>query len=155
MLDKQIQKILIRKPLLDPPAVYVADTGSEMGRGVYARKHFSAGDVVEISLVILLDYPHKDLPLPVQHLVFNWSKLCDAEEKFALALGYGGIYNHADQPNLRYSADPENQTMIYSAVREIKMGEQLTVSYNQVAEGAEPRKKSWFLSNKVEKIDIR
>ncbi len=92
----------------------------------------------------MLDFPIKELSLPVQRVVFNWAKLCDAPEKYALVLGYGSMYNHADHPNLRYSADPENQAMIYTAVRDIKQGEQLTVSYNQVSDGAQPRKRNWF-----------
>jgi hypothetical protein len=136
------------------PCVHVAETGTLLGRGVFAEKPLSPGDVVEISPVILLDYSFKELPIPVQRVVFNWSKLCDAEENFALVLGYGSIYNHADQPNLQYSADPENQTLIFTAMREISQGEQLTVSYNQVADGAEPRKKSWFTANNVDKIEI-
>ena len=137
------------------PEVYVTDTGTALGRGAFAERDFSPGDVVEVCPVILLDYSRKDLSLPVQQVVFNWSKLCDAAEKYALVLGYGSIYNHADHPNLRYSADPENLTMIYTAVHKIKQGEQLTVSYNQVPEGVEPRQRNWFEIHGVEKIEIK
>ncbi len=122
----------------------VADTCTPLGRGAFAGRSYAAGEVVETAPVILLDFPIKELSLPVQRVVFNWAKLCDAPEKYALVLGYGSIYNHADHPNLRYSADPDNQAMIYTAFCEIKQGEQLTVSYNQVSDGAEPRKRNWF-----------
>ena len=154
MLDKLKQKLTLGKSGVEPPKVFITDTGTTLGRGAYAAKSFSPGEVVEVSPVILLDYPFKELPVLVQQIVFNWSKLCDAEEKFALVLGYGSIYNHADDPNLQYSADPENQTLIFTAVKDIEKGKQLTVSYNQVAEGAEPRAKSWFVTNNVEKIDL-
>lgn len=140
---------------ISPPNLGVADTDTGLGRGAYSGRQFLSGEVVEVCPVILVDYPFKELPTPVQRIVFNWSKLCDAHEKFALVLGYGSIYNHADHPNLRYSADPDNQTMIYTAVQKIKQGEQLTVSYNQVPEGAEPRKKDWFEANQVAKIEIK
>ena len=137
------------------PEVFVADTCTPLGRGAFAGRSYAAGEVVETAPVILLDFPIKELSLPVQRVVFNWAKLCDAPENYALVLGLGSIYNHADQPNLRYSADPDNQTMVYTAVREIKKGEQLTVSYNQVAPGAEPRKRNWFKIHGVEKIEIK
>jgi hypothetical protein len=149
------RKINGEKPYINSPEVFVTDTGTALGRGAYAKRDFFPGDIVEICPVILLDYPIKELSLSVQRVVFNWSKLCDAPEKFALVLGYGSIYNHADQPNQRYSADPENQAMIYTAVREINTGEQLTVSYNQVAEGAQPRQRNWFEIHQVDKIEIK
>lgn len=142
------------KPGVKSPAVYISDTGTDLGRGAYAERNFFPRDVVEVCPVILLHYPIKELSLPVQQVVFNWSKLCNASENYALVLGYGSIYNHSDHPNMRYSADPQNQAMIYTAVRDIKQGEQLTVSYNQVSEGAEPRKQSWFEIHGIDKIEI-
>lgn len=136
------------------PNLSVNNTGTVLGRGAFAEKTYSKGEVVEMAPVILLDYPFEELVLPVQRVVYNWSKLCDATERYALVLGYGSIYNHADDPNMRYSADQEKQALIYTAVRVIKKGEQLTVSYNQVPEGAEPRKTSWFVTNNVDKVEI-
>lgn len=137
-----------------PPDLSVIDTGTVLGRAAFAEKTYSKGEIVEMAPVILLDYPFEELVLPVQRVVYNWSKLCDASEKFAFVLGYGSIYNHADDPNMRYSANQEKQALIYTAIRVIKKGEQLTVSYNQVPEGAEPRKTSWFVTNDVDKIEI-
>jgi len=140
--------------LLRAGGVYVAETGTGLGRGAFASRDFAPGEVVERAPVILLDYPMSELSLPVQRVVFNWSKLCDAPQKYALVLGFGSIYNHADDPNTRYSADPANQVMIYTAVRPIKRGEQITVSYNQVPEGAEPRARNWFEIHQVEQIEL-
>ena len=139
---------------LKPPRISVMDTGTVLGRGAFSERSFSAGEVVEVCPVILLDYLIQELSLPVQRVVFNWAKLCDSPEKYALVLGYGSIYNHADHPNLRYSADSDNQAMIFTAVRAIKRGEQLTVSYNQVSEGAEPRKRNWFEIHGVDQLEI-
>jgi hypothetical protein len=38
--------------------------------------------------------------------------------------------------------------------REIKAGEQLTISYDYTGEGTNPRKKSWFEIHNVEKVEI-
>jgi len=138
--------------LISSPEVYVTDTGTALGRGVIAAKRFRAGEVVEISPVVLVDESFINLPKSVQRLVFNWSKLSDSNINFALATGFGSLYNHSDNPNLRYSADSKKNTMIFKTIRNIKAHEQLTINYNQVKEGAEPRKKSWFVSNNVEII---
>jgi hypothetical protein len=155
MLGKIKPKMTRRKSQVLSPELYIAETGTALGRGAFAGRSYSPGEVVEVCPVILLDYSMKELSLPVQRVVFNWSKLCDSPEKYALVLGCGSIYNHTDEPNMRYSADPENQAMIYTAVREIEQGEQLTVSYNQVPEGEAPRKRNWFEIHGVEKIEIK
>ena len=150
-------KLLLTKETRAPQrtgGVYVAETSTALGRGIFAGRDFAPGEVVERAPVILLDYPMRELSLPVQRVVFNWSKLCDEPERYALVLGFGSIYNHADNPNLRYSADPAHQAMVYTAVRAIQRGEQLTVSYNQVPEGAEPRKRNWFEIHQVEQIEL-
>ena len=132
----------------------IADTGTALGRGVFAPRGFSHGEVVEIAPVILLEEPFRGLPLHVQRVVFNWGRGPDSKPIFALVLGCGSIYNHSDRPNLRYQADHERQAMIFTATRNIERGEQLTVSYDQVPEGAPPRAKSWFERNHIEKLDL-
>jgi len=125
-----------------------------LGRGVFAGQPFDAGQDVELAPVIVLDTTFRDLPLALQRVVFNWSRIDPSQAKFALVLGYGSLYNHSDRPNLRYRADPERQVMVFTAVRRVETGEQLTISYDQVADGASPRRKTWFERNGVEKLDL-
>ena len=132
----------------------IANTGTALGRGVFAQRAYGCGEVVEVAPVILLNEAFRELPLLVQRVVFNWGKGIDSTPIFALVLGYGSIYNHSDHPNLRYRADHSGQTMIFTATRDINHGEQLTVSYDQVAEGAPPRKESWFTRNHIEKLEL-
>lgn len=153
-MDSRTLALSITDTLPHAGGIYIAETGTALGRGAFADRDFAPGEVVERAPVILLDYAMKELSLPVQQVVFNWSKLCDEPEKYALVLGFGSIYNHSDDPNTRYSADPENLSMIYTAVRAIKRGEQITVSYNQVPEGAEARKRNWFEIHRVEQIEL-
>ena len=132
----------------------IVDTGTALGRGVFAPRDFSSGEIVEAAPVILLKELFRNLPLLVQRVVFNWGRGHDSKPIFALVLGCGSLYNHSDHPNLRYRADHSGQTMIFTATRDINHGEQLTVSYDQVAEGAPPRKESWFTRNHIEKLEL-
>ena len=47
----------------------------------------------------------------------------------ALALGYGSLYNHSYRPNARYD-DIGQLTKIFTALRDIPPGEEITVNYN-------------------------
>lgn len=93
------------------------------GRGVFARKDIKEGDVIE----------------KVPFLIVTWDEIADSEladyafviteEKSAIALGYGSLYNHSFSPNARYD-DVGRKTKVFSAIRDIKKGEEITVNYN-------------------------
>ena len=137
------------------PHIYIDSTGTDIGRGVFAGHGFEIGEIVEVVPVVLVNESFQDLPTSIQRLVFNWSQLSDSDIPFALAAGFGSLYNHSDQPNLRYKADSQSNTLCFVAEREIQPGEQLTINYNQVALGDKPRERSWFNIHQVEKLMIQ
>jgi SET domain-containing protein len=128
--------------------ISVRDTGTDLGRGVYAERSFEQGQIVEVCPVVVLEAELRSLPEPLRRIFFNWR-----EGQYAMALGYGSIYNHADEPNLEFERDFETLVMRFTAVRRIERGEQLTINYNQV-EAGKHKKKDWFKANQVEKIEI-
>jgi len=130
--------------------IYVAETGSALGRGVFTARDFSAGERVEICPVVLLDLKAQPFPGQIRRLLYCWSKT-----HVALALGYGSFYNHSDHPNLTFQLDPEKLTITFRALRDITAGEQLTISYDYIGEGQNPRKRSWFEIHSVEKIELK
>ena len=93
------------------------------GRGVFARKDIKKGEIIE------------RVPL----LIVTWDEIADSEladyafvltdKKVAIALGYGSLYNHSYAPNARYDDDGK-KTKVFSAVKNIKSGEEITVNYN-------------------------
>ena len=127
----------------------IAETGSTLGRGIFAGRHFETGEVVEVAPVVLLALKTQPFPGTIRRLVYNWS-----QTHVALALGYGSLYNHSDQPNLVFTRDTISLSITFKALREIHAGEQLTISYDYTGSGESPRKRSWFEIHKVEKIDI-
>ena len=60
----------------------------------------------------------------------------------ALALGLGSIFNHSNRPNIGYRKDLEQETITYTALRDIGSGEELCISYGP---------KLWFEDVEVEK----
>lgn len=109
-------------------AVYVAYSEIH-GKGVFAARDIEAGEMIEICPVIL--FPKSQLEAVRQTFLddyyFDWG---DDEEWFALALGYGSIYNHAVHPNAEYAMDFEAQTIDFYCIAPIEAGHEITVNYN-------------------------
>lgn len=137
---------------LIPPSVYLKDTGTVKGRGVFAARPIKSGETVEIALVIVLRIPFPMLPQDVQRMVFNWELLANVQGTHALALGYGSMYNHDNPANLRYQADPTTDSLHFIAVRDIAADEELTVNYNATGGAAEWHDDNWFQRMKITPI---
>jgi len=98
------------------------------GRGVFALKNFKKGDLIEETPVIVLS--SKDSPVcettVLNKYIYPWKGRKDG----CIALGYGSLYNHSFDPNAEYDFNYERQTMLYTALRTIKKGEEILVNYN-------------------------
>ena len=62
-------------------------------------------------------------------------------DPFAIALGYGSLYNRSWDPNARYDHDHDADVVSYSAVRRIERGEEITINYTGDPTG---RTALWF-----------
>ena len=102
--------------------------------------------------MILFQVPFAALPEELKKLVFNWGVLANTTDSQALALGFGSLHNHDNPSNMRYVADPENLTLQFFAVRDIKAGEELTINYNAIGGGACWSDNNWFERMNVEPI---
>jgi SET domain-containing protein len=95
------------------------------GRGVFARRPIGAGEVIETCPVLVLPAGSvEDGSAGIDRYVFEWGG-----GKLALALGYGSLYNHSYRPNARY-VDLAGRTKLFTALRDIAAGEEITVNYN-------------------------
>ena len=97
------------------------------GRGVFALRPIREGEVIERAPVLVLDVDSLDEATAIQGLwshCFLWGR-----GKVALALGYGSLYNHSYRPNARYD-DVGRQTKVFTALRDIAPGEEITINYN-------------------------
>jgi SET domain-containing protein len=97
------------------------------GRGVFARRLIRQGEVIErVPVLVLATEEVKDCQswAGLAGYCFLWGK-----GTLALALGYGSLYNHSYHPNARYD-DEGAQTKVFTALRDIAAGEEITVNYN-------------------------
>ena len=108
------------------------------GSGVFATKDFLVGDIVEVAPI---------LPIPIKDTADNILKdyvfMYDGSY-YGMALAYGGMYNHQNDPNLNYTYTDDKKFMIYKANKNIKTGDELFVSYGL----------GWWLHRKLSPVDI-
>ena len=132
-----------------PSLGVMRDTGTAKGRGMFAPRPIAAGEVVEVCPVLILPGSGRDLPLELRRVLFNWTSLARTMESTAIALGHGGIYNHANPANMSYEGVPELPALRYTAARAIRPGEELTINYNARGGGTESDDDRWFRAAEV------
>lgn len=128
-----------------PPSIVVRDTGTEKGLGVFATQIFQAGEIIEVCPVVVFCMPFHAIPQQIKTRLFNWSLLANTvAETYALALGYGSMYNHDNPANARYEAGAYQLLLRFIANRDITPGEELTINYNQPDGISGPDDDDWF-----------
>lgn len=111
------------------------DNRGRGGRGVFATRDIPAGALIERAPVILIpaaqvfgDDPLARRAARISWYVFEWAGLTE-RHYVALALGYASIYNHAYQPNARYTRVPPD-VIEFHALADIPAGHEITINYH-------------------------
>ena len=109
------------------PLIYCRKVG-RCGRGVFARTSIKKGAVIEVCPVIIISKKdYKDIAKTVvASYVFCWGK---NDSLAALALGFGGLYNHALCPNAEFSKRLSTGEIVFRALNDIKMNEEIRIDY--------------------------
>jgi SET domain-containing protein len=92
------------------------------GYGVFAAKNIRKGELIEECYILITR--GKD-PL-LDDFSFELGK-----RKFGLFLGYGCIYNHANDPNATYTFSVKNKIAKIKARRTIKKGQEIFIDYGK------------------------
>jgi SET domain-containing protein len=107
---------------------------------VFACERIPAGSLIEECPVI--EIPEEELvalmPTTLGDYFFQWGP---ERLQGALALGYGSLYNHSYDPSAGYVRKLESRTIQFLALRDIEVGEEITVNYNGSPEDRSP---VWF-----------
>lgn len=112
-------------PIQTSPLIEVKRTARK-GRGVFAIQFIPAGTEIERVPVIVI--PDSEIEIrpgnTLQDYIYEWGR-----GTVAIALGCGSIYNHSFSPNARYD-DKGRLTKVFTALRDIRPGEEITINYN-------------------------
>ena len=106
-----------------PPDIYIAPSPTKHGRGIFASRDFSEGEIIE--RVPTLDVSMADCDA-LKDYVFQHGT---DENMRVVALGYLSLYNHDDDYNCDYSQDETDTHIVVRARRHIRAGEEIFVTY--------------------------
>ncbi len=109
--------------------MFFVGSSNGKGRGVFARRRFAKGEVIERCPVIVIPKEEESFieSTTLYNYTYGWGE--DLEES-AVALGFGSLYNHAYRPNAMYRRLHDDKMIEYVALRDIAEGEEITVNYN-------------------------
>jgi hypothetical protein len=96
------------------------------GTGVFALVAFEPEQIIERCPVLVVP---AEQALTVADTVFG-DYVYEWEDGYALALGFGSLYNHDRASNARYEMDYDAQEIHVVAERAIPAGTEVTVNYN-------------------------
>ena len=107
------------------------------GYGVFASEDIKNGDILEECYFLKLDdYGNRvqDLPKEIREYVFQWPGGPNSpNHRPVIAIGYGSVYNHRREPSAVYIADEQRNLLVFSAIQDIKKGDEIFVSYGDEA----------------------
>jgi hypothetical protein len=133
----------------------IAHTKTDKGLGAYAARNFQRGEAVEVCPVLIFERKLRELPRSLQQRVFDWGVLASTRRSLCLPLGCGAIYNHGEPSNMKVDAinREEFQGMVFTAVRRIDTGEELTINYNAEGGGHTWPDDNWFERRQVDPVE--
>lgn len=92
--------------------------------GVCAQRTLAEGEEIEYCPVIIVPRDTHLYKTPLQYYCYA---VPGQPKAYAIALGYGSLYNHSTKPNVRYVWD--DGVLSFIALRDIKVCEELTIDY--------------------------
>lgn len=110
------------------------------GRGVFALKNFSSGEIIERCPVIKITPKERKKcnGTIFSDYIYPWRSTLSG----SLVLGFGSIYNHSFNPNADWKQNFKTGHMVYRAIKPIKKNEEITVNYNGEPDDMTPI--DWF-----------
>jgi SET domain-containing protein len=98
------------------------------GRGVFATRSFRTGEIIDVCPVIPLTRAEatRCSETILDDYFFEWGPRRTA---YALALGYGSLFNHSDDANAAFECRTRQLQIRFRATRHIPSGEQITIDY--------------------------
>ncbi len=119
------------------PGLYFATSGKHR-YGMFCANDIVKDSIIEICPILVIPQEQAN-GIKLGHILyeyyFEW-----INGKIAIALGYGSLYNHDNNPNAEFDPDYTNEHIIIKAATEILAGEEILVDYH----AGSPEDKLWF-----------
>jgi SET domain-containing protein len=112
--------------IFPPKKIYLDNsTVEDGGLGVFALENIKKDEVIEIAPALILDFT--DFVDTKWNLLFEYYFWMD--DFVVMPLGYGGMYNHSKKPNAQYNVSKIDRTITFTALKNIKKGEEIFFNY--------------------------
>lgn len=112
-------------------------SAGEKGRGVFATADIKTGELIERCPVIVVPIAERD-QIDKTNLYYYYYAWEPDDEGVAISLGYGSIYNHSFTPNAIFDRNFAGGFIDYVAIKDIKVGEEISVNYNGEPDDQDP-----------------
>jgi uncharacterized protein len=129
MLMKNSQRLLVKEI-------------PKKGRGLFANQDFNVGDVIERCPVLILSSEDSKRieKTVIYNYTFEWPEK-EGLDQSAIVLGLISMCNHSSEPNAEFDHVFSENEIIIQAIKPIKKGEEITISY---IEDPKNEKELWF-----------
>jgi SET domain-containing protein len=124
------------------------------GIGVFAKETIEENEIIEISPLLQLEWKLKYVHDRIVR-DYSWmNNSCQCQDckmhgpSLYMALGYGSMYNHHDNPNTSVFLDYKDKKIQITANKKIEVGEEIFVTYGSKYFSAENRSHKQSLSTK-------
>jgi hypothetical protein len=109
-----------------PRSALQVGRSSVHGAGVFATRAYAVDALIERCPLLIV--PPGEAPAIAESIfgdyVYEW------EGGYALALGFGSLYNHSRSSNARYEMDYDAEEIHILAAKSIRRGEEIFINYN-------------------------
>jgi len=108
------------------PGLYILE--NEAGRGIFTASAIARNDLIELCPVIILS--REDTQLIHRTRLHDYYFIWDLEAgSSAIALGYGSLYNHSDDPNAAFELDHQSGNIRITALKDIPAQDEIRINY--------------------------
>lgn len=109
------------------PSLYLVNQLTR-GRSVFTSEQINFDDLIEICPIILI--PQKDLENIHNTVLHDYYFLWGKNHKMgAIALGFGSLYNHSDDPNACFEMNEIDKEIYIRCIKPIIPHEEITINY--------------------------
>lgn len=98
------------------------------GLGVFAKQKIKTGELIEKCPILTLPINKDESSDLLIHYRFNWPQGNEWEEQ-VVALGYGSLYNHSEEPNAFWVSSSDSRCFEFYSLKDIEEGDEILVWY--------------------------
>lgn len=120
---------MIRKPLFKHPNIVISSC--DCGHGIFTTTYLPADTTLEECPYLRIKAD--ECAGVLDDYVFNLETAAENSDSdyYSLVLGWGSLFNHADDHNTEYWHDTDRDLIVFHTIKEVPAGQQLFVNYGK------------------------